>query len=73
MDMDMYTTKNCLLISATNFEEFNNLCEQARREAAQLQRTLHQLYCLDFEFELSVQDRTQETRSGTTERYTSHE
>ncbi|MCD8368287.1 MAG: hypothetical protein LUC48_09745 [Clostridiales bacterium] len=73
MDLDMYTTKNKLLISATNFPTFSALCEQAQREAEQLQRTLHQLYCLDFEFELSVQDRTQETRSGTMERYPSHE
>ncbi|MCD8080692.1 MAG: hypothetical protein LUF04_09890 [Bacteroides sp.] len=57
IDMDMYTTKNRLLIAATNFTEFAALCEQAQREAEQLQRTLHQLYTLNFEFELSVQEK----------------
>lgn len=73
MDMDMYTTKNRLLIAATNFTEFAALCEQAQREAEQLQRTLHQLYTLDFEFELSVQGRTREKSPGTMERYPGHE
>ncbi len=52
--MDMYAVPECgcLKISVTNINEFNNLLQEAKTEAAQLNQTIQRLnsFRLDIQF-----------------------